>query len=79
MSNTVSGALIHICFIFSHFSTFISFQFVAKAIFIYIYLLLKGESNAFLVIYTIKELDSHAKQGQIIKKKLWTYDRVFLC
>ncbi len=38
--------------------------------------------HAFWVIYTIKELDSHAKQGQSKKKKnketIWTYDRVFL-
>ncbi len=31
------------------------------------------------IIYTVKELDSHAKHGQS-KKKRWTYNiEVFLC
>ncbi len=35
--------------------------------------------HAFRVVYTVKELDSHAKHGQSLKKKMWTYNRVFLC
>ncbi len=35
--------------------------------------------HAFRVVYTGKELDSHAKHGQSFKKKFWTYNRVFLC
>ncbi len=35
--------------------------------------------HAFRVVYTGKELDSHAKHGQSKKKKNWTYNRVFLC
>ncbi len=35
--------------------------------------------HAFRVVYTGKELDSHAKHGQSFKKKMWTYNRVFLC
>ncbi len=35
--------------------------------------------HAFRVVYTVKELDSHAKHGQSLKKKIWTYNRVFLC
>ncbi len=33
--------------------------------------------HAFRVVYTGKELDSHAKHGQSFKKKIWTYNRVF--
>ncbi len=29
--------------------------------------------HAFRVVYTVKELDSHAKHGQSFKKKIWTY------
>ncbi len=32
--------------------------------------------HAFRVVYTGKELDSHAKHGQSFKKKMWTYNRV---
>ncbi len=35
--------------------------------------------HAFRVVYTVKELDSHAKHGQSFKKIFWTYNRVFLC
>ncbi len=35
--------------------------------------------HAFRVVYTVKELDSHAKHGQSLKKNVWTYNRVFLC
>ncbi len=35
--------------------------------------------HAFRVVYTVKELDSHAKHGQSFKKMFWTYNRVFLC
>ncbi len=35
--------------------------------------------HAFRVVYTVKELDSHAKHGQSLKKKVWMYNRVFLC
>ncbi len=35
--------------------------------------------HAFRVVYTVKEFDSHAKHGQSLKKKNWTYNRVFLC
>ncbi len=35
--------------------------------------------HAFRVVYTVKEFDSHAKHGQSFKKKIWTYNRVFLC
>ncbi len=35
--------------------------------------------HAFRVVYTGKELDSHAKHGQSFKKMFWTYNRVFLC
>ncbi len=35
--------------------------------------------HAFRVVYTVKELDSHAKHGQSFKKFFWTYNRVFLC
>ncbi len=35
--------------------------------------------HAFRVVYTGKEFDSHAKHGQSFKKKIWTYNRVFLC
>ncbi len=35
--------------------------------------------HAFRVVYTVKELDSHAKHGQSFKKDNWTYNRVFLC
>ncbi len=30
--------------------------------------------RAFRVIYTVKELDSHAKHGQSFKKQFWKYD-----
>ncbi len=35
--------------------------------------------HAFRVVYTVKELDSHAKHGQSLKKMFWMYNRVFLC
>ncbi len=35
--------------------------------------------HSFRVVYTVKELDSHAKHGQSLKKNFWTYNRVFLC
>ncbi len=35
--------------------------------------------HAFRVVYTGKELDSHAKHRQSFKKMFWTYNRVFLC
>ncbi len=35
--------------------------------------------HAFRVVYTVKEFDSHAKHGQSFKKRIWTYNRVFLC
>ncbi len=37
--------------------------------------------HAFRVVYTVKELDSHAKHGQSFKKMFWTYNvfGVFLC
>ncbi len=35
--------------------------------------------HAFRVVYTVKELDSHAKHGQSFKKTFWIYNRVFLC
>ncbi len=35
--------------------------------------------HAFRVVYTVKELDSHAKHGQSLKNNFWTYNRVFLC
>ncbi len=44
--------------------------------------LLKGSTmlfHAFRVVYTGKELDSHAKHRQSFKTIFWTYNRVFLC
>ncbi len=44
------------------------------------YRCLKGGTmlfHAFRVVYTVKELDSHAKYGQS-SKTIWTYNRVFL-
>ncbi len=35
--------------------------------------------HAFRVVYTVKELNSHAKHGQSFKKMFWTYNKVFLC
>ncbi len=35
--------------------------------------------HAFRVVYTFKELESHAKHGQSLKKTIWTLNRVFLC
>ncbi len=35
--------------------------------------------NAFWLIYTAKELGSHAKHDQSLKKMSLIYDRVFLC
>ncbi len=35
--------------------------------------------HAFRVVYTGKELDSHAKHGQSLKKKFGRITRVFLC
>ncbi len=33
--------------------------------------------HAFRVVYTVKELDSHAKHGQSLKKTtIWTYDSI---
>ncbi len=32
--------------------------------------------HAFRVVYTVKELDSHAKHGQSLKKKNWTYNSI---
>ncbi len=32
--------------------------------------------HAFRVVYTVKELDSHAKHGQSFKKKIWTYNSI---
>ncbi len=34
--------------------------------------------HALWLIYTAKELDSHAKHGQSLKKRSWMYDGVFL-
>ncbi len=33
--------------------------------------------HAFRVVYTVKELDSHAKHGQSLKKIFWTYTEYF--
>ncbi len=32
--------------------------------------------HAFRVVYTVKELDSHAKHGQSLKKIFWTYNSI---
>ncbi len=32
--------------------------------------------HAFLVVYTVKELDSHAKHGQSLKDFFWTYNSI---
>ncbi len=32
--------------------------------------------HAFRVVYTVKELDSHAKHGQSFKKNFWTYNSI---
>ncbi len=32
--------------------------------------------HAFRVVYTVKELDSHAKHGQSLKNNFWTYKSI---
>ncbi len=35
--------------------------------------------HAFRIVYTGKEFDSHAQAWTKFQKKIWTYNRVFLC